>query len=1310
MATFTITTPVNFDSLTSKAGGDTYNINGGFLTIDGDTRYGLNAVAAGMGAVTPSATLGGTVSIDARYVRIIPYNSGSGNVPAYNTSISQGSASGVFIGAYSALNVAPTTPGSAMPASGFIKIKQWNSVAFSAGALTGIGATATGADRVGWIEVVGNEGPTNWTFSRLNNPTTPLVQGDWFEIGTTDGNRSTTYQIPSNGVNQYHGGVWVEGAASVAITGATYNTTDKRVTITATSHGFETGDKITISGVTPSGYNTTVYVRKLTANTFSYFLQEDPGTYTSGGAAAGNYEFYPVTSDTMTVANLPTTALKGKWCKLDTSTGLIRFGHDGTNSTGGYCPPTGRKIRIGNVFMTGATTGAPTQNSYNAAPASRPRFILSGAGRLDMRYASCNWGFGSVSNPQLVNLENVAIVDSFTPTNPATTMTFNNVGFGSPTAFAATRIVAQTVPEGATFTDVTIGISGQSTTANVNGINFTDVDGLELTRLKVWYSGAKGATKQLPINYSRTSNVSMLECIYSGALSGSSTSDVQILGGFSFDNTPTLNMVASALYHYGLSTASNNWLVEGVAIENGDLCRNGLLSSGSSSVNTVFRNIGSASSPISTGLWEQEDATWSRSTTVLTVTTSSAHGLTTGDSVMVYRTDASTAYARGLFTVTGTPTSTTFTFTCSNAGATSGVLSYYATQPARVFLLSTNSEVKMQNVNITGVRTTLYGLDNSSTSVDIENCYSDWRHDGAIAPASNNTNLFATTMTPISPTGNSSTYGTHIRSGYVADVTVPNATSATWTRGTTTATITKANHGLVTASRIMVLDSSNQAAFAGVGITNITVLTKDTFTMTVANTGTTSGTLDYVTADGHLSVDMNEPNVASADQYTIVAGTPLFTGAGSIAMPTVGDEAYWESPRFITDFDYAENMTCQMLGGTIANFDITYDLDTGSGFSGTWKNLWYQRSGGGGSSASTNVTMTDTTGVAVGDYIYGQGIAAGAKVQSITNSTTVVSTIANTGTVTGTLVFNQLPNATGLGSGFKIRVKVKTITANTGAITFIRLFFRSNSTTRATLYQQIELPYQTVTISGATAGSRIQLYDLTADEELYNGTPTFPYTWTDTDQYVADREIRLRVAYVNGATAKTFIDTTIGTATEEEPDITYLVNQENDEVYNDNAVDGSTVTDVDINDGTMRINVDTGSISWKDLYAYEMYWLFTSAGIEDYGQAIEAVDQANYRVTGMVIKNITSPSVPLELTGGWGVDSTTGKSIDLMDTTGGAIFNAPDHIVSFVGETSLTDADIDRIWDEPLSGHTTAGTAGKTLTDAKKKSNIAANK
>lgn len=212
MATFTITTTQNVDELTSKAGGDTYNVNGGALTIDQNSRVGLNqTTSASLGPVAISATLGGTVNVDGRYVRIIPYDTGTGNVPAWNTVISRGSASGKLIGVYSALTAASTATGAAMPASGYIKIKQWNGVAFSIGALTGIGANATATDRVGWLEIVGDEAAT-LTAVRLGQVN---ILGEWFEVGTTDGNSNQTMQIPNEGLLRYIAGVFIEQNAGM---------------------------------------------------------------------------------------------------------------------------------------------------------------------------------------------------------------------------------------------------------------------------------------------------------------------------------------------------------------------------------------------------------------------------------------------------------------------------------------------------------------------------------------------------------------------------------------------------------------------------------------------------------------------------------------------------------------------------------------------------------------------------------------------------------------------------------------------------------------------------------------------------------------------------------------------------------------------------------------------------------------------------------------------------------------------------------------------------------------------------------------
>jgi hypothetical protein len=207
MATFTITVAQNITALTGKTGGDVYNVNGGVLTIDTDSRYGLNqSTSSSLGAITISATLGGTVRADARKVRLIAYTGGTGNVPAADTVISQGGASGRLIGVWSALNAAPTAAGAAMPTTGFIKIRQWNDTEYAAGALTGIGATSSGASVVGWLELVGDEAAT------VTVPRLGLFEmlGEWYAIGDTSGVANQTFQLPTSGLTQYFAGVFIE--------------------------------------------------------------------------------------------------------------------------------------------------------------------------------------------------------------------------------------------------------------------------------------------------------------------------------------------------------------------------------------------------------------------------------------------------------------------------------------------------------------------------------------------------------------------------------------------------------------------------------------------------------------------------------------------------------------------------------------------------------------------------------------------------------------------------------------------------------------------------------------------------------------------------------------------------------------------------------------------------------------------------------------------------------------------------------------------------------------------------------------------
>lgn len=230
--------------------------------------------------------------------------------------------------------------------------------------------------------------------------------------------------------------------------------------------------------------------------------------------------------------------------------------------------------------------------------------------------------------------------------------------------------------------------------------------------------------------------------------------------------------------------------------------------------------------------------------------------------------------------------------------------------------------------------------------------------------------------------------------------------------------------------------------------------------------------------------------------------------------------------------------------------------------------------------------------------------------------------------------------------------------------------------------------FQSVIVSGFTATSRIQIYDTTNSVELFNGDASSgdtvvsgtTATWTDPAPATGNRAIRVRVAHVSGATAKGFLELTgltCGTLSTTNS-VTYPVNQVDDDTYNANAVDGSTITDVTFTDASPdRVNVDKagGALAYPQLYAAFVYWLSTATGIADDFAYINAPDTANYLFTAMKIRNTSA--TPLTLTGGYGRDSTSGLVADIVDVAGstGNIYPQPDHVVPFATGSGVTSQD-----------------------------------
>ena len=1205
MATFTITTDVNIDLLTGKTGGDVYNINGGTLTVDQDTRYGLNnSTSAVMKTITPSASLGGNIIFKADKVRLIPYNSGSGTIPAYNTTISQGSASGLLIGVYSALNVAPTAPGSAMPASGWIKIKQWNDINYTAGALTGITATATGQDVVGWIEIVGEELGAI-TLNRLNNISNKLAQGAWYQIGVTDGNKATSYQIPSNGVNQYHPGVWVETATS------------------------------------------------------------------------GEYEFYSTTSDSALSTVVGTSERKGKFCWIGTD-GLLRFQNDGTNSTGGYLPPAGRKIRIGNIFFTSAPAASRTQNAFNSAIGTRFRLATASAGIVDVDKISSAWNFLTLANCSQLTLTNSGFLGRIIISNCGSQLTISNIGMGQLYSEVASILTFSSCIEGGILTDIWVG-RGQWAGSNNHGIYFLNSSDFTASNINS-YGTSNRVGSIYPLYISGSSRIYIDGGAFQGRIWVTVASNIEIKNFKWWESSYEYNTAAGD--NILLIATCTNGLFENIDVENGDMCSDVICRINTNSENVKVRNLGTYLNPVTTGLPSFNNVSVSRSTTTVTATTSTNHNLRTGIYISIWQTNIT-----GILTTVPKQVTvinpTTFTFTCNDSGLTSGHINYVPNQQTSVTTISNSINVKVHNIHTSGIRTILYTADNTNKNIHIENVTSQDSPNIPMGVAGATNLRLDSVVAAGNPTQQSAVYGSHFYSGFRYPLTGHTlvGTGVSWTRSGSTITVNAPSHGLVNGTVIQIKNSTDPIATVSGKTRSISVTSPDYFSFTAVASGSTSGTLDYFISDSKLALQMNEPNAETASLFTINSGTPLFTGSGTWSALIAGDQATWEMERYIIGFTHIP--IClpfwNIPSGNELNYRLQYDIDRGSGFSGIFKNWFLPTANGSTTSGSPTVTMTSTAGISSGDYIFGQGIPNNTKVLTVDNATTItMDTNANFTSSSQSIIFNYAPNEpTFPSTGVKFKLRITVLTASSQAIAFVYMPLSSNDTTRAALYQQDIPETQSVTITNGVSDTRIQIYDLTAAEEVSNEiVTTFPYTWTDPNPYVADREIRVRASWVDGISAKHFVDNIIGTATNDDPALSYRLNQTDDDVYVANGIDGSTITGVEILGSTIQIDIDTGSISAAELYAHEVYRLYTEEGIRGLGQTTDAIDQANYRVTGLTIKNITSPEVPLTITGGWLVDSSTGLAVTLLDMSGGSVFNAPDHIVPFATGSGVTPSDV----------------------------------
>lgn len=410
---------------------------------------------------------------------------------------------------------------------------------------------------------------------------------------------------------------------------------------------------------------------------------------------------------------------------------------------------------------------------------------------------------------------------------------------------------------------------------------------------------------------------------------------------------------------------------------------------------------------------------------------------------------------------------------------------------------------------------------------------------------------------------------------------------------------------------------------------------------------------------------------ANATGITIKAGASDMIDMSSCVIATT------VSQLFTIDAASSASATYSFAGTSLVGWKVTDNL--GLSWTGTtFKGGDVVTIAGGGD--MTNCTITDTTSTGAALSISANGSTLDGTTIDVTGTSAAYHLELGTAVTAITLTDVTF---TGTPGTDKVHVLKTTGTVTITISGTTSLVAGDVTTAGATVVISAPVEYQSVTLSNYVTGSRIQVYDTTNGVELYNDIPAAaPQTlWTDSvaASVSGARDIRVRVAYVSGVTAKQFIEAAIGTVAASGSGIalSYRVNQTDDDTYNSNSVDGSAVTGITIVEGStdrVQIAIAGGSVSWAQIYAYQCYWLFDVVGITDDGAFIEAPDTANYILTGFKIKN-THASIPLLITGGYGVDST-GSVSALYDTTGTSIFPAPAHVVPYATGSGVTPSDV----------------------------------
>lgn len=1089
----TITTDTFLDGGVARTAGEAWTINNNArLTIRTDTRVHANAPASMLGSLGAQTVSEGEILIDGRNVRWLSFDSGTGNVPAIGTTISQGDVSGYLLGVWQNLIASPTTPSSAMPTTGWIKFREVSGGSFSAGPLTGIGASATGADVNGWLEIVTDQG-ADITVPRLGRY---KIKGSRFYLDNTTGVVGQSLTVPCNGggLNTLGYGVFVETAVG--------------------SDEYEFWPAInTLNcwfqqhiGTPPEESDIRQKFVNVTNGYGSMIFGE-----TKNAALTGTYAATASTSGTYVESNATAVYL------LNDNKVYVQFTNPHGYSVGDQ---VGIQFTSGEMFTPVNRTGIYTIIEVPSTTAFIVEFVYAGSNLAGACTVRSKLGITITGNTLRVGMS--CYLDFTSGNGVDGQFTIHSYNTTNSYFVLYPRTSALTVGNVTEHSRITL------TTASPHNLQPGH-------RIKVRFTSGTAISGTFTVLAVPTTTTIQINYPFNGGTGGNFEIDFQVgyvpqaglrtwVPNVFLRQCTTGARASNALPHTTVATRP-----EFITTASGDIeidygyidwncsfsqpyaCRvtNAVFSDPVFQISECnqtpyLRNIGT-SCVASTAIANQFSVTSMQQGVdidgVTCVRNTTATGAQIAYFALLFGGIIKNIKAISLNFASSTTTYVTIDL-CKNTyfeniDLTACYLRNYSSIDVKVKNL--DYTYRLCGRNFTYNATNLCGAEANPDTFLIDGITFGRR--GAIRNQMPNGSLIAsnsannvklrnvgTLLNPLqgrvdefpelggigSFMASGSRAGIKMQSIYIdhissspytdvndaKDLVVENVfgsalTHSNWTSGNYTSM--NAKNSIYKNISMMYSNAGAASVFGSHFI--------DVCPFYYNNSSTRL-------RQGEYNLQMNEPSDQTAQYYTVNSGNPKFNAAGGVLMSVIGDSATWEDPYFrkgYTGFE-GESYVAEphISGGTYSSFLFEYQIDKGSGF-GSWKNLLKTYAGGSGTSGAASITVTDATGILNGDYIWGTNIAPGAKVVFKSGNTVYLDRV-NYGTVSGNIRVSSLYAENGIDPsiGFRLKIKVTTTVAGSAAIT--RIMVRTKYTAESLAQAIYLMDTNTLTITGVPIG------------------------------------------------------------------------------------------------------------------------------------------------------------------------------------------------------------------------------------------------